>query len=151
MPLKRVVTIPAELFELATKEFDMNWTTDQVTVNRFLGGDSKDLERDSMKIKGNISSSGEAKATVDIDPTELYWQTILRGVDKAPWAPNNVSIARSIPRPVLDWIHEQITEFNTLSVKKKTNSGTTSTDSGPVETPKSTTSLSSASSLIGTG
>jgi hypothetical protein len=134
MGMTKQIQIPEDLFELSNKEFDKNWTDDKVVIKRMLYGDELKIQRASMKIKG---IPGQKFLTADVSAPDWQAMTIFLGVSSAPWGAGSMKNIEALPGPVGNWVKTQVEEFNTLEVKKKSDSGDTSTES-PVTTPKST-------------
>jgi len=133
MGMTKEIQIPAELFELANKEFDKGWEDDKVEIKRMLYGDELKIQRASMKIKG---IAGQKILTADVSAPDWQAMTIFLGVTKAPWGVDSMQNIEALPGPIGNWVKGQIEEFNTLEVKKKSDSGDMSTES-PVTIPMS--------------
>ena len=109
--------MPVEIFEVATKEYDQNWTNGRVTIKRFTYGDTVQLQQDSIKIKAGFGSGMNA----DVNVADLQLLTVLRGVVEAPWTINDINTVKLLPPMVADWVKGELDDFNTISVKKKEN------------------------------
>jgi hypothetical protein len=115
MSLKKEIIIPKDLFELANNEFETNWKSDKVKVKRFLRGDIGKIQQACIKAKSSMGL--EFSAT--LDTSLLLDFTVMQGVAEAPWGANDLAQVQNLPPPIFDWAYNQITEFNTLSDKKK--------------------------------
>jgi len=115
MGTRKEIEMPADLFEIATVEYDNKWASRTVTVKRFTYGDTVQLQQDSIKVKANQLGAVNA----DVNVADLQVLTILRGVVGAPWQVNEISAVKELPPMVAEWVRNQIDEFNTITVKKK--------------------------------
>jgi len=123
--LTRQVQIPAELFELANKNFKKNWQDDKVVIKLLEYGDNLKIKRASIKIRG---IPGNRNLTADMSAADWESLTILYGVVSAPWGANSMEAIEHLPTPIGDWIRSEVEKFNTLEVKKKLDSTESSTE-----------------------
>ena len=133
MSMTKVIQIPKDLFEMANSVFEKGWQEDKVEIKRLLYGDNLKIQRASMKIKG---IPGQKLLSADISAPDWQAITILLGVAKAPWGAKSMAAIELLPTPVGEWVRDEIEKFNTLEVKKKSDSGESQTES-PVTTPNS--------------
>jgi len=115
MGMRKELTIPDELFNLAIQEFECKWANNKVIIKRFTFGDQVQLQQDSMKVKANQ----QVNISADVNIADLQILTLMRAVVESPWGINDINSIRGLPPPIAEWLKEQVDEFNTIKFKKK--------------------------------
>jgi len=118
MVLTKDLEMPKEIYETAVNEYECKWLHGRVKIKRLKFGDNNEITKESTKLK-TYSVGGEMKVDIDVNPTDINTQTILRSVIEAPWAINDMGAIKDLPPIVANWILTEITQFNEISFKKK--------------------------------
>jgi len=113
--LEKELEMPKELYDMCNEEYETKWTNGRVKIKRFLAKELGAIQNASVKVK----SSNGLTPSADINPVELRFQSVLKGVVEAPWGVNNIDAIYNLPPQVLDWVFTELDEFNTVSYKKK--------------------------------
>ncbi len=120
--LTKEIEIPEELFRVAKDEYDVKWTSNKVTIKRFLTGEIKRIESDSMKVNAIVGANGATTAKVDLDQSKNFVLTVARGVASSPWGANDSNAVEGLPPHISEWVYNEIAEFNKITDKKKETS-----------------------------
>lgn len=111
------IQIPLEFMEKLA-ELSKPLANNKVRIKLFDWGEKTTIDEEAIKIQAR-SGSG-AQATIS---QKVYNEsTIIQGVAEAPWKVNDVATVRSLAPFLMEWLKDQIQEYNSLGEKKKTSS-----------------------------
>lgn len=111
---RKVVEIPEEFMDSA-------WVTNKVTIKRF-----KYRERLQISDEGaNMKMTAEG-FTAKPSSEAIGLSTLVKAIVEAPWPVGNVGVVADLDWQLGQWLLDEINQFNSTDVKKKTDSSLSS-------------------------